>query len=287
MRVGEFTIRGPEPRDFRARIGFSPDTVKESVRTVVEWHEKGIPRGMGAGDELARAIQTRLQLFRLSKGGWWVVTAWEASTDWVTDPSHHYDKTTIEFDVHGRMSELEVNFLPFVQFTKDDAGKFKDLEKRVFPTFKTNAHGANAAKRALVFYDEATQRYSLEAILFTTIGLEALYSKHETDQQLRLATRVAIMLECKEYPRSMVFEDVFAAYTIRSNYVHGRPVDKEKAMGLVSRLLEYLRRSILLWLQSGCLSKGNISKMRTALERASMNEDLYKKVKGKIKNAVV
>ncbi len=294
VSAGRLTIRVPVVEDFPLRIGrwsngrvLDPSrTDTEQVQTILEWKQEGIPRGMNARQELTTAILDKMRLFRLSKGGRWIVSGWDASTDWVIEMSHYNDKNTSHNLIGKRMSEPDTNAFPIVQFTKDDASKYEELETKVFGILNNQYYGVKAASRALAFYDEATQRKPLEAILFTTIGLESLYARQETEQQFKMATRVTVALTCEEYQRATIFDDVLDAYRIRNDFVHGAPADEEKAKKIGDRLLEYLRRSILLWLQSGCLSKKKMKEMHKALERGAIVEDDFKKARAKFKDAI-
>jgi len=93
-------------------------------------------------------------------------------------------------------------------------------------------------------------------IAYTIMGLEALYLKANEREELshRLAQRTAKMMESFNEPPIKVYNIVKNAYEIRSSFVHGSHVsveDPRKTKEILDKIIDYLRKSILIFLQIG------------------------------------
>ena len=91
-------------------------------------------------------------------------------------------------------------------------------------------------------------------IAYAVFGLEALYLKADERGELaqRLAQRVAkVMAKLGKGDGKEVFKAIKRAYKIRSVFVHGEPLKESKYRdrSLLDKLAEYLRTSILIFMQ--------------------------------------
>lgn len=294
MKSSDMIMRIPKNDDFPRKGGeYSygewfppPHTHDAEYHTIVEWIEKGVAKGPESYDKIRSSILDKIRFLRLVKTGSWILTGWKAHSDWIFEISHHTDELGIKNVLQQRMKDKNIHEFFFHYFTEEDANRYEKLHT-IKNSLSTKSHGFKALQRSIEFFDEACQRHSIEAVVFSTIGLECLYSKDETEQQFKVATRVAIMLQSEEYPREAIFDDIVEAYKIRNKFVHGSETLTEKAMKVVERMTEYLRRSILIWMQSDCLSKSKMEKMQEALLRSSMNEGILEKVQMKIEHAIL
>jgi hypothetical protein len=294
MKTSDLIFRIPKNDDFPKKgmqysYGESfppPHTHVAEFHTIVEWIEKGVEKGPESFDKIRKSVLDKIRFLRLVKAGRWILTGWEAHSDWIFEISTHTDELGIKDVLSRRMKDMHVHVFPFLYFTEEDATRYEKLHS-IKASLRSKSHGFKALQRAIEFFDEAKQRYSTEAVLFSTIGLECLYSKDESEQQFKVATRAAIMLQCEEFSRETIFDDIIDAYSIRNKVVHGSETHSEKAMKVVERMTEYLRRSILIWMQTDCLSRSEMERMQKALLRSSMNDSILEKVQKKIQHAII
>ncbi|MHA1494223.1 MAG: hypothetical protein ACTSRQ_09405 [Candidatus Thorarchaeota archaeon] len=293
LKSSDMLIRIPDVPDFpkkgpvysHGEVFPPPHTLKVEYHTIIEWIEKGVAKGPDSFHTMKSHILDKIRFLRLVKSGSWILTGWEARSDWVFGFSYHKDELGIKDVLVRRMNEKNVHEIPFNYFSNDDLIRYDKL-RRIKNNLRTKSHGFKVLRRAMEFFDEASQRQSIEAVVFNTIGLECLYSGYETEQQFKVATRTSIMLQSEDYPRETIFDDILDAYDIRNKFVHGSETHSEQAVKVVERLTEYLRRSILIWMQSDCLSKKKMEAMQEALLRSTMNEGVLEKVQKKIKCAI-
>ncbi len=87
-------------------------------------------------------------------------------------------------------------------------------------------------------------------VAYAIMGLEALYLKAEEKQELsrRLAQRVAKVMGILEDSSIDVYKTVKKGYGIRSKFVHGSISRNETRKDLLDKIVEYLRKSILILL---------------------------------------
>jgi hypothetical protein len=93
-----------------------------------------------------------------------------------------------------------------------------------------------------------------ERLAYAIMGLEALFLKSSEREELahRLAQRVARCLSLYSYQPLEVYRIIVQSYDIRSNFVHGSLVGKEKshdASTLAEKVIKYLRILILMFLE--------------------------------------
>lgn len=124
-------------------------------------------------------------------------------------------------------------------------------------TFIEKAEPLLLDRRDKGFWVIALERYETalfaedpaERLAYAVMGLEALYMKGGETQELkrRLSQRVAKAMSLLGLNPTKTYEDIDDAYDVRSKFVHGSRPDKLEE-DLVKRVLEYLRLSLLLYL---------------------------------------
>jgi len=112
--------------------------------------------------------------------------------------------------------------------------------------------------------------------------LESLYLKAEERMELahRLGQRVAALLRLVGFRPLEVYTCVNQAYDIRSTYIHGSRVDKERqqsAQKLCEKVMEYARQSLLIFLQL----KKRVDKddLISKLDHSLLDEKAFQKTK--------
>jgi len=122
-------------------------------------------------------------------------------------------------------------------------------------------------------------------IAYAVMGLEALYLKVEEREELsrRLAQRVAKLLSfCGEKPIK-VYNLVKEAYEIRSNFVHGSPLQNKKPQEvkkILDSIIEYLRKSIIIFIQLQEEKEKLLSLIDNALLEKHAEDRLQNLIKG-------
>ena len=91
-------------------------------------------------------------------------------------------------------------------------------------------------------------------LLSAIMSLEALYLKDDEMNELseRLAQRAALVLSFYNYDPLEVFNIIKRSYNIRSRFVHGSKIEKDDqkdVMLLVEKVIEYSRKSLIIYLQ--------------------------------------
>ena len=91
-------------------------------------------------------------------------------------------------------------------------------------------------------------------LLSAIMSLEALYLKDDEMSELseRLAQRAALALSFYNYDPLEVFNLIKRSYNIRSRFVHGSKIetdDQKDVMLLVEKVIEYSRKSLIIYLQ--------------------------------------
>jgi len=124
-------------------------------------------------------------------------------------------------------------------------------------------------------------------IAYAVMGLEALYLKVEEREELarRLAQRVAKLLSfCEEKPMK-VYNLVKEAYEIRSNFVHGSPLQNKKPQEvkkILDSITEYLRKSIITFIQL----QEEKEKLLSLIDNALLEKHTEDKLQNLIKEAL-
>lgn len=268
LDFGMMSMRNPKDDDFRCRIGRQrnePDVFP--VSSVLECNLQE-PQ-LSSTDLVSRADQMVRNLRLVLAGRW-------GPTMCFLDNMPRAGR--VDRSIYAQVMKRS-GFRSETRPDRKDAAKYKSLlEGPIAKLADKSYHISTCVGRALSMYEESILRSDIEAILFATIGLETLFSV-ATEQELRLkvALRVATLLgmsnpKHERVTRSRVFDCVFNAYKIRSKFVHGGDVGANKARSLVSKVSEYLRRSILVWLQLNCTSKNDMINLNKALEQALIIE---------------
>lgn len=121
-------------------------------------------------------------------------------------------------------------------------------------------------------------------IAYAVFGLEALYLKADERGELaqRLAQRVAkVMAKLGKGDSKEVFNAIKRAYKIRSVFVHGEPLreSRYRDRSLLDKLAEYLRTSILIFMQIPMKKNELINLIDDALIDKNSDEELERMVK--------
>jgi len=131
--------------------------------------------------------------------------------------------------------------------------KIKDklpIEEKTGNLMATNHLGIAILRyQDAILKPEATEN----KIAYAVMGLEALYLKaKEEELSHRLAQRVAKLLSFREEKPIKIYNLVKEAYDIRSNFVHGSPLQNKKPQEvkkILDSIIEYLRKSIITFIQ--------------------------------------
>ncbi len=121
-------------------------------------------------------------------------------------------------------------------------------------------------------------------IAYAVFGLEALYLRADERGELthRLAQRVAkVMAKLGKGSGKEVFNVIKRSYNIRSAFVHGEPLkeSKHRDRSLLDKLAEYLRTSILIFIQIPMKKNELISLIDDALIDKKSDEEFEHVVK--------
>jgi hypothetical protein len=91
-----------------------------------------------------------------------------------------------------------------------------------------------------------------------------------------------MLMKLLGFDRASVYNDISEGYNIRSKFVHGSSVDSARIKQILPRILEYLRLSILVWLEAKHDNR-TMKKVNAALENAAMDQTALDFVKKKMK----
>jgi len=122
-------------------------------------------------------------------------------------------------------------------------------------------------------------------IAYAIMGLEALYLKAEERQELshRLAQRVAKVMKFFDKQPIKVYNIIKDGYEIRSSFVHGSPScieEPRKAKEILDKIVEYLRKSIIVFLQIPKEKEDFISLIDNSMLENRANEKLQQLIGG-------
>ncbi len=294
------TIRLPVASDFKTfRVPRVPNTqpnipseVKEStviaVSSVLEFMASGIPRGYHFKfydnyQKIVSMIEKEIEILRLAVGGKWKYSSWFAETDHVLYSSSIDNRLPVERFL------LKLGVYDYSYFKEEHLQVYDLVRNSSYPEYITRMKKEKnlmRVARALKMLNEASQRPTLESILFSIIGLETILQRESPELRFTLSTRVAILLECLGCNRSEVFSNVYEGYKIRNDFVHGNEVDEDKASELSPKLLESLRLSILMLLDSDCKTPEDENNLLNDLGKSSMQIENLKVTKKRLEKAV-
>ncbi len=144
--------------------------------------------------------------------------------------------------------------------TKRDLDSLPEFVNRISPLLPTDENGRPLSSdpygiAILRYRDALLKPEAIEnKIAYGIMGLEALYLKAEEREELshRLAQRVAKILGVFGEQPIRTYALIKKGYELRSAFVHGsslQPGDRQKLKNLLDNILEYLRKSILIFLQ--------------------------------------
>jgi hypothetical protein len=140
------------------------------------------------------------------------------------------------------------------------------------------------------YKDALLQSVTVESQITSVITcLEALYLKADERMELshRLGQRVSALLRFHGFIPLEVYNDVRQAYDIRSTFIHGSQIGKEKqqsAQKLCKEIMEYARVSLLIFFQLKDLEK---DKMINRLDNSLLDENAFQKAKELASNDVI
>lgn len=155
------------------------------------------------------------------------------------------------------------NISPFYKYSisKNDIPKIKEFldkieklipQEIIFPSSSEVDHTVIAIQR----YQDALLKPEINEsrLSFAIMSLEAIYLKDNERQELehRLGQRVAMTLAKYGHNSLEIYNKLKSSYEIRSSFVHGSPISKERqaeAAELASSIIEYSRLSIVIQLQ--------------------------------------
>jgi uncharacterized protein YeeX (DUF496 family) len=127
-------------------------------------------------------------------------------------------------------------------------------------------------------------------LLSAIMSLEALYLKDDEMSELseRLAQRTALTLSFFDYDPLKVFNIIKRSYNIRSRFVHGSKIgkdDQKDVMILVEKVIEYTRRSLIIYLQiNESIDKNKfLNLLSKSLLDKDAKEKLQKMLEGNVK----
>ena len=127
-------------------------------------------------------------------------------------------------------------------------------------------------------------------LLSAIMSLEALYLKDTEKSELseRLAQRTALTLSFFNYSPLEVFNIIKRSYDIRSRFVHGSKIeedDQKDVMILVEKVIEYTRRSLVIYLQiNESIDKNKfLNLLSKSLLDKDAKEKLQKMLEGNVK----
>lgn len=170
------------------------------------------------------------------------------------------------------------------KFTSNDIKPFSSLLNKMKPLlpipFETPADSLSIAFQR--YKDALLQPVTTESQITSVITcLEALYLKADERMELshRLGQRVSALLRFHGFTPLEVYNDVRQAYDIRSTFIHGSQIEKEKqqsAQKLCKEIMEYARVSLLILFQ---LKDAEKDKVINRLDNSLLDENALQKAK--------
>ncbi len=261
--TGIFRIRKPIDSDFPYRIrGMHPEEINYityDIDSVVEWEVDNIIKNSLSTQ---REVERIIRLLRLGIGGNWVSLVWR-----VMDQP---EVPRLIPKVDTKCNRLMKNSPHRTAlFTADSASWFRENGLFLLKLFTQDDKVAVRLRRAADMYQEALFRKPLESVLFAVIGLESLYSLTRSELRIGISQRVSVMIsQIIPDVQSIVFDDVYKAYAVRSKFVHGDIPDADDTTYLSLMLSEYLRISILVWSFLRIEKKNEMERMNNLLQRS-------------------
>ena len=261
--TGIFRIRKPIDSDFPYRIrGVHSEEnyyITYDIDSVVEWEVDDIIKNSLSTQ---REVERMIRLLRLGVGGNWVSRGWRV-IDLPEVP-----KLIPEVDTKCN-NLMKSSPHRIAWFTADSASWFRENGLFLLKRFTHDDKVAVRLRRATDMYQDALFRIPEESVLFAVIGLESLYSAARSELRIGISQRVSVIIN-QLFPdvQSIVFDDVYKAYAVRSKFVHGDIPDADDTTYLSLMLCEYLRISILVWSYLGIEKKIEMERMNKLLQRS-------------------
>jgi hypothetical protein len=167
----------------------------------------------------------------------------------------------------------------------EDASKLKtflDKIKPLLPVAQARVETIDHISISLQRYDDVLFKPDpTERLTYAIMGLEALFLKSSEHEELkhRLAQRVARCLSLYGYQSLEVYRTVAQSYDVRSEFVHGTLINKEKrgdAATLADKVIEYLRTSILMFLE--LKNKVEKDNFLNTIDNSLLHQDAFAKL---------
>lgn len=289
--AGNLIIRPIDITDlpiYRGALDFQPPVLIQrdlifNASSVIIVEPNEIPVGLKGLPQIVQRIELMLSKLRVSKGGDWVSTAWFAESEWVTEYSKFSNTTFCPGRPFLLMPDHGINRLSTTTLTSTDGLNFSELESEVFPNLTNDWKTTRKIQLALRMFNECVQRPIEEKLLFSIIGLESLYLSGDTELRLRLAIRIGMLMGLLGYDKALVYKDVLDGYKFRSNFIHGETIDSSGLDEIIHRIIEYLRLSLLVWLEVDS-KKSVMNDLLPELESAAMDSEKHELVLEKFIN---
>jgi len=180
------------------------------------------------------------------------------------------------------------------ELTQEDAAKLsqflKEFPAMVPPSAVGDQGEIDHSVIAIQRYNDALMKPEIfeSRLSFGIMALEALFLKKELESgelEHRLSQRVARLLSLYNYKPLEVFNTLKRSYSIRSSYVHGSPIPKEdlkQAQELTEKVLDYVRLSIIIFLQMKKAFEKD--KLLSLIDNSLLSEEAYKKLSQALAN---
>jgi len=139
----------------------------------------------------------------------------------------------------------------FMNFYYPKVTKILKVEKKKKSTSKDNK--IVGLYIAIDHYSDVVLNHSMKdskRITSAIMGLESLYNRNDDKETIgfKLKTRVAKLFDIFGYDSLQVSKDISKGYSIRSSFAHGNLLDHDVDMILEERIYNYLRISILIFI---------------------------------------
>lgn len=276
----EVRLRNPKPSDLEYEYYISPFFIPSYRPATGELPSAVIEIKMRAKSDFAiqeerERVLNVLRLFRLGS----VYTQWSSlsskSVMWIRGIS-----TSWGFQRYAPLYKYVVD-----ESNAADFKKFFDIFEPLVP-FKATERQLEGLSVALNWYNNALlEPVEIERkLMMTVMGLESLYSlpSDRGEIEFRLSSRVAKFLGLLGKDPIGIRGNIQKSYKIRSKVAHGFVVSAEKRAeigGLLREVLEYLRKSLVIFPQVGLSKNGLVSLIDNSMVSDSVSEELKEKIK--------
>ncbi len=247
--------------------------------SVIEWRICNVTKEPRHVEEVLEQAIGLLDELSLSIGVTTILAGYSARTDLTFEPHvplwksrEHKLGTLFDWEGHiPRPRQLELKHILVHNV----------LTRTTFPRLQEKCQLVSRVKTALKMYRESSRKSKdVEGILFSTVGLESLYTSDEQELRYKMAVRVSGIMEITRNDRKEAYEKVLEAYKIRSKFVHGEigDLDSNQWSEIRRALVEYLRISILVFLRLPISKNKEITKFHSMLDSMHVDDDAKKRI---------